>query len=153
MTLPNTSVFNFYEGTDPQHYTDLTGVNLNAAAKALLANDVILTAGVNAVEARATSLEVNGATKLASGFMYTKNMYTNNLFYRVSDEAPSTAGWTNSGAGILAFVVHPYTKGFSCPYIPNTTIPAGYTADKRLADVSTPFYQGVYSTKPPNIRL
>lgn len=60
MTLPNSSVFNFYEGTDPQHYTDLTGINLNAAAKALLANDVAIKGAVNDLETKLeTKLETN----------------------------------------------------------------------------------------------
>lgn len=64
MTLPNSSVFNFYEGTDPQHYTDLTGVNLNAAAKALLANDVALKTAVNSLEDNFTGNDAKNSLAL-----------------------------------------------------------------------------------------
>jgi len=56
MNLTNDSVFQFYEGTDSAHYTDLTGVNLNAAAKALLANDVALKGAVNTIEGSLSTL-------------------------------------------------------------------------------------------------
>jgi len=51
MNLPNESVFNFYEGTDPAQYSDLTGVNLNAAANALLVNQKAVVTEIERVDA------------------------------------------------------------------------------------------------------
>lgn len=50
MELPNKSIFEFYEGTNEANYTDLTGINLNKAAKELLENLI-------AVETSTTDLE------------------------------------------------------------------------------------------------
>lgn len=47
--LPNESIFNFYEGSDPEQFTDLTGQNLNRAAKQLLANQGYLRDKVTAL--------------------------------------------------------------------------------------------------------
>lgn len=47
--LPNELIFNFYEGSDPEQFTDLTGQNLNRAAKQLLGNQAYLRDKVSAL--------------------------------------------------------------------------------------------------------
>ncbi len=55
ITLPNTQVKTFYEGSDPQQYTRLTGPNLNNAPVQLLANEQFLLKYVNAIVGMADS--------------------------------------------------------------------------------------------------
>ena len=84
MVLTNDSVFNFYEGTDPAHYTDLTGVNLNAASNALLANDVAIKDAVTATENSIQSLQeglVTFVTSESQSHLSTDNSTNINLNY------------------------------------------------------------------------
>lgn len=50
VTLPNTSIFRFYEGLERDQFMDATGPNLNAAPDQLLANDVALAQAIETLE-------------------------------------------------------------------------------------------------------
>lgn len=49
IVLPNSSVFEFYEGADRSQYTKLQGENLNKAPKQLIANDKLVVDIVSAL--------------------------------------------------------------------------------------------------------
>ncbi|QSM00875.1 hypothetical protein YerA41_174c [Yersinia phage YerA41] len=49
IALPNEEIFSFYEGSDPEQFSDLTGQNLNRAAKQLLANQKYLRNKISAL--------------------------------------------------------------------------------------------------------
>lgn len=81
--LPSTSIFQFYEGTNVQQYTNLTGINLNTPARQLLKNDVLIMTYMNGLMGFAdpyssvVTYNMYDMVKGADGVLYTSKVNEN----------------------------------------------------------------------------
>lgn len=99
--LPSTRIFEFYEGTNVQQYTNLTGANLNSSPRQLLKNDVMIMTYLNGLMGFAdpytstVAYNIYDLVKGADGVLYTSKINNN-----IGNPVTSTAHWEPVKIGI-----------------------------------------------------